>query len=270
MMSDARYSRQSFLGPASEERIARCVVGVVGLGGGGSHIVQQLAHIGFQRFVLYDGDAVDTSNLNRLIGAGEVDAKARTPKLHLAKLMIWGLQPGAEIQGYAGRWQDYPEPLRRCHLVFGCVDTYAGRNELESSARRYLINYIDIGMDVHQVGETAPVMGGQVILSMPGGPCMWCLGFLTQERLGEEAALYGATGGRPQVVWPNGILASTAVGLGMELVTGWNRTSREYAYLSYDGNRGTVQPHWRTRNLEAQPCSHYPLERVGEPVFTSL
>jgi tRNA A37 threonylcarbamoyladenosine dehydratase len=41
-MSVDRYSRQSFLGPDAEARIPRCTVGVVGLGGGGSHIVQQL------------------------------------------------------------------------------------------------------------------------------------------------------------------------------------------------------------------------------------
>ena len=69
MKMTERYSRQSFLGPDAQERIERAVVGVVGLGGGGSHIVQQLAHIGFQRYVLYDDDAVEDTNLNRLIGS---------------------------------------------------------------------------------------------------------------------------------------------------------------------------------------------------------
>jgi molybdopterin/thiamine biosynthesis adenylyltransferase len=48
-------------------------VGLAGLGGGGSHIVQQLAHIGFQRFVVYEGDVVEESNLNRLVGATSID-----------------------------------------------------------------------------------------------------------------------------------------------------------------------------------------------------
>ena len=77
-MSKERFSRQSFLGPDSEARIARCTVGVAGLGGGGSHIIQQLAHIGFQRFVTYDGDVVEDSNLNRLVGATSVDVAAET------------------------------------------------------------------------------------------------------------------------------------------------------------------------------------------------
>lgn len=53
-MSADRYSRQSFLGKHAETLIRTCVVGVVGLGGGGSHITQQLVHIGFLHYVLYE------------------------------------------------------------------------------------------------------------------------------------------------------------------------------------------------------------------------
>jgi len=70
-MQENRYDRQSFLGSDSQIKIEACTIGVVGLGGGGSHIVQQLAHIGFQNYVLYDVDVVQETNLNRLIGARE-------------------------------------------------------------------------------------------------------------------------------------------------------------------------------------------------------
>jgi molybdopterin/thiamine biosynthesis adenylyltransferase len=56
-------------------------------------------HIGFKRYVIYDDDAVEESNLNRLVGARWVDVAAATPKLHLAKMMIYGLQPGASVKG---------------------------------------------------------------------------------------------------------------------------------------------------------------------------
>ena len=52
--------------------------------------------------------------------------------------------------------------------MIGAIDGYRGRRELEIACRRYLMHYIDIGMDVH--GEERPVIGGQVILSSPGGP----------------------------------------------------------------------------------------------------
>jgi len=267
-MSSERLSRQSFLGTDSEDRIARCTVGVVGLGGGGSHIVQQLAHIGFQRYIIYDGDAVEESNLNRLVGAKSIDAAAETPKLHIAKMMIYGLQPGASVRGFPCRWQETPEPLRECQIVFGCVDGYQGRHELEVVCRRYLMHYIDIGMDVH--GEKPPVIGGQVILSSPGGVCMRCMGFLTEAKLAEEAARYGNAGSRPQVVWPNGVLASTAVGLGMELVTGWTCRRLSHAYLVYDGNKGTVGESKTLRNLDTSQCSHFSGIEVGDPILVEL
>jgi hypothetical protein len=266
-MSADRYSRQSFLGADAEERIARCTIAIPGLGGGGSHIVQQLAHIGFQNYIIYDDDRVEESNLNRLVGAKAVDALAETSKLHLAKMMIYGLQPRARVQAFSCKWQERPEPLREGQIVIGCVDSYKGREELEIACRRYLMHYIDIGMDVH--GKEPPVIGGQVILSSPGGYCLRCMGFLTDEKLAREAALYGNAGGRPQVVWPNGVLASTAVGLAVDLVTNWTRKGRSHAYLVYDGNAGTVQNSHTLRNLNAA-CDHYPTVEIGDPIMTEL
>jgi molybdopterin-synthase adenylyltransferase len=268
VMSIDRYSRQSFLGPNVEALLSQCTVGVVGLGGGGSHIVQQLAHIGFQRYVIYDYDVVEESNLNRLVGATSADALAETPKLHIAKMMIYRLQPRARVRGYACRWQECPEPLRGCQIVFGCLDSYKGREELEITCRRYLMHYIDIGMDVH-AGKT-PVIGGQVILSSPVGPCMRCMGFLTDEKLAQEAARYGDVGARPQVIWPNGILASTAVGLTVDLITNWTQCHRSHAYLSYDGNKATVTDSITLLNLKITECPHFSGREIGDPVLLDL
>jgi molybdopterin-synthase adenylyltransferase len=57
--------------------------------------------------------------------------------------------------------------LRACHVIIGCVDSYRERDELERFARRFLIAYIDIGMDVHPL-DNGLVVGGQVVLSLPG------------------------------------------------------------------------------------------------------
>jgi hypothetical protein len=242
-------------------------VGVCGLGGGGSHVVQQLAHIGFQNYVLYDDDPVEESNLNRLIGATSADALAETSKLHLAKMMIYGLQPRASVRGFACKWQDRPTALRECQILFGCVDGYKGREELEIVCRRFLIHYIDIGMDVH--GVEKPVIGGQVILSSPGGPCMRCMGFLTDEKLAQDAARYGNAGARPQVVWPNGVLASAAVGLAVDLVTDWTRLRRSHAYLVYDGNESTLGDSVTLRGIKRE-CPHFSVTALGDPVVVDL
>jgi hypothetical protein len=268
MLNKERTKRQSFLGEDSDARLASVTVGVVGLGGGGSHIVQQLAHIGFRDFVIYDDDVVEDSNLNRLVGGTTADALSELPKIFVAKRTIFALVPDARVRAYSAKWQERPEPLRECQIVFGCVDSYQGRAELEVQCRRYLAHYIDVGMDVH--GESPPVVGGQVVLSSPGGACMRCMGFLTPERLSQEAARYGKAGGRPQVVWPNGVLASTAVGIGVDLVCDWTKKPRLAEYLAYDGNRGTLQPSVTLRSLDLASCSHFPSDQVGEPVEVEL
>lgn len=242
-------------------------VGVLGLGGGGSHIVQQLAHLGFRCFTLFDPDVVEQVNLNRLVGATEFDARWRVPKVAVAERLIRSLDRDAEVAQCQRRWQEEPLALRACDLVFSCLDNFRERREAETSCRRFLIPLIDIGIDVHEVKGEPPQLGGQVILSMPGELCMTCLGFLTEAKLAREAAAYGAAGSRPQVVWANGIVASAAVGLAVELITGWTRGTGA-AYLSYDANAGTVGAHPRLRyvNLSA-PCPHFPDSEVGEPRF---
>jgi hypothetical protein len=54
VLMNTRYQSQSFLGDGSHAIMERAMIGIVGLGGGGSHIVQQTAHIGFKRYALYD------------------------------------------------------------------------------------------------------------------------------------------------------------------------------------------------------------------------
>ncbi len=265
-----RFSRQSFLGASAEQNIIGCHVGIIGLGGGGSHIAQQLAHVGFSRFSLFDNDTVESSNLNRLVGGTRSDAKKSTPKVGVAARLIKGVNPCSQIDKVKSRWQDAAKRLRDCDIVFGCVDSYAERRDIEIATRRYLIPYLDIGLDVYQSGSEPPRMAGQVILSMPGELCLSCLGFLTETKLEREAERYGAAGLRPQVVWANGVLASSAVGIAIDLLTDWTHLLRGPVYLSYDSNTGTVQPHKRLQFLKSQKCPHFPLSQLGDPTLKQL
>ncbi len=265
-----RFTRQSFLGPAAERSIASTRVGIIGLGGGGSHIAQQLAHVGFSNFALFDQDIVECSNLNRLVGATTADVKRRIAKVDVASRQIKNVNPKARIEKVKSRWQDAPDLVRACDIVFGCVDGFDERRDIEIATRRYLIPYIDIGLDVHQYDDEPPQMAGQVIVSMPNELCMSCLGFLTPARFAREAERYGVAGPRPQVVWANGILASTAVGIAIDLITDWTRLLRTFVYLSYDSNTGTIKPHNRLQYIDAKSCPHFPSSQIGDPVFRQL
>lgn len=267
-MCNDRYERQSFLGDNSQDKIHACRAGIIGLGGGGSHISQQLAHIGFQKYVLYDPDVPEESNLNRLVGATVKDVENGIPKVTIAERLIRGLHGHAEVDPIQKKWQENNDQLKSCDIIFGCIDGYKGRLELESFCRRQMIPYIDIGIDVHKVDNSPPNLSGQVIVSMPGGPCMQCLQFITGDKMGKEAAKYGAAGHNPQVIWANGVVASTAVGIALDIITGWTKMM-PCIHMCYEGNFGKMVPHPLLK-YKSKNCTHYPSAHVGEPYFNRL
>lgn len=265
-----KHQRQSFLGSESENILKNLRVGIVGLGGGGSHIAQQLAYIGIGNLFLIDFDTVDKegTNLNRLVGATEADVKSETLKVDVAKRLVSGADSSINVLLYPSHWQEKQEIIRHCDVIFGCVDSLLQRRDLESVARRYLIPYIDIGMDVNEIQDYFAI-SGQVVLSMPGGPCLSCLGILQEDLLAAEAANYGAAGSRPQVIWSNGVLASAAVGVFMQLVTPWGNENKKTILLEYDGNSQTVKSSNKLLYLDDIKCSHYSTQDdLGDPFLS--
>lgn len=263
----SRLDRQSFLGPDSDAILEAATIGIVGLGGGGSHIAQQAAHMGIGGYVNADPDVIEDTNTNRLIGGTLADVAVSLPKVAIAERLIRGLQPKARIISVQGDWRDAVDDLKRCDVIVGAVDGFSEREQLERFARRHLIPYIDIGMDVHDLGKKGHLVSGQVILSMPGAPCMRCCGFITDERLEQEAKRYGAAGSRPQVVWSNGVLASTAVGLLTQVLTPWYPDPPSFVFLDYDGNKGTITRNARMDLLKTHICAHHPADETGDPLF---
>jgi hypothetical protein len=96
------------------------------------------------------------------------------------------------------------------------------------------------------------------------------MGFLTDAVLAKEGTDYGEAGSHPQVVWPNGVLASTAVGLAVDLVTGWAGQWRTHEYLTYDGNESTLIRSPLLRKMNGKICPHFLATDVGDPVVTEL
>lgn len=258
--------RQSFLGKHSEHVLGNCKVAVVGLGGGGSHIVQQLAHVGVCNFVVVDPQRIDLTNLNRLVGAKRTDVWWKRRKVDIAARVIRSVRPEASVRKIKNYWQTAGDVLKTCDVIFGCVDSVRAKDELDAFCHRFMIPYIDIGMDVHKQDD-GYLVAGQVVLSSPGAPCLRCFGVVTETALAREGKKYGDAGGLPQVVWPNGVLASTAVGLHIQLFLPWHPAATASAYLEYDGNTHTIVPSNRFVLANTRPCKHYPAAERGDPGF---
>jgi len=269
MNHEADFSRQSFLGAESDQELGATRVAIVGLGGGGSHIAQQLAHLGVGEFRLIDPDVIEASNLNRLVGGTQADVDQQVPKVDILKRTVLGIRPWARVEVVKALWQEADALLRDAHVIFGCVDGYLQRSYLEGAARRFGIPYIDIGMDVTELQSGGFAIAGQVIVSRPGCPCMRCIGFLTSARLAQEENDYGDAGVNPQVIWTNGTLASLAVGEFVKLRTPWCPMHTDYIWLELDGNTQTVTNSLQPRYARIpERCPHYGGgDGLGDPFF---
>jgi hypothetical protein len=262
-----RSKRQSFLGEASDAIFANTPIAIIGLCGGGSHIAQQLAHVGFLKFHLFDHDRVERPNLNRMVGSTPKDVDRARVKIEVIRDQILRIQPDADVKLFPYRWQERHHAVRSCSIVFGGVDSFAQRDELEAYSRRFLMAYIDVGMDVHEITTHQFSISGQVIASLPEQPCMRCMGFITESRIAREAQRYGAAGDRPQVVWPNGVLASTAVGMAIALLTPWRKPQEFIPFIEYDGNRHELRPSNVLMALRGRSCPHYTSADIGDPFW---
>ena len=263
---NARLQSQSFLGAESDTIFAECEAGIRGARRRRFHIVQQLTHLGVGNFVPVDHDIVEEKNLNRLVGATADDAKLGHAKTEVAERLIEGINPLAVVTPCRMKWQNAITTLRRCDVIFGCVNSYRERDELERFARRHLIPFFDLGMDVYETGGQFSV-GGQAVLSSPGGPCLRCLGIVTDDRIAqEEAERYGEAGSRPQVVWANGVLASLAVGLLVQLVSPWHNAPLGTACCEFDGNNHRVESS-QLDNAGSLVCGHYQSNELGDAFF---
>lgn len=261
------YSRQSYLGVNAQQTLAETRIGLIGYSGGGSHFGQQLAHIGIGKFVVIDPKIIDGKHRPRLVGSEPEDVTRNAPKVEIAKRQILRGNPTAIIETYQSKWQSQISTLSACDLIFGAVDSFSQRDELERFCRRSFIPYIDIGMDIRGTSEENFSITGQVIQSIPGGHCLWCCGLLTEKKLAKEANHYGNVGGLPQVIWANGLLASAAVGFGISLLCPWHKDTQKFRWLTYDGNTGELKaPSCFGDLISSSKCPHHPVSEVGNPL----
>jgi molybdopterin/thiamine biosynthesis adenylyltransferase len=252
-MGDSRYSRnEALFGAEGQRKIRDSSVAIVGLGGLGAPIGQQLAYLGVSDFALIDFDEVTPSSLNRLIGGVPADAEASVAKVEVVRRTIIAINPDATVRTVA-RELSAPESLlalERANLVFGCLDRDTQRLALTEIVCRLAKPYIDCASDTSGAGEEL-WYGGRVIVC-DGSRCPVCLDELHQRAMAREriqpadraahARIYGVgrdalQGTGPSVVSINGVVASLAVTEFMAAVTGLRAP---IGRLTYRGDLGIV------------------------------
>jgi len=248
-----RYNRQiALFGQDGQNRLRETRVGIVGLGGLGSHMAQQLAYLGITSFVLVDGDRTSSHGLNRQVTAYPSDVNEY--KTNLAERAIRAIQPDADVTNISHHLPhaEAAAALRDVTMIFGGLDHDAPRLRLTDLASTHQIAYVDAATDTHSArGSLA--YGGRVVTAGVNPGCLFCLDLLDQqqirhaamtlEQLTADATIYGVpiddlTGIGPSVVTINGVVASLATTEAMVHITGLRTPTK---HLVYRGDHGGVR-----------------------------
>lgn len=155
-----RYSRNiNSLTPLELEKLRRATVCIVGLGGLGGYVMEQLARAGIKKLKLADGDVFEESNLNRQLLANE--ATIGMKKVEAAVERVRMIDSEIEIESFNG----YITELNGVEFMQGSdvvVDA------LDSIDARFMIADIARKLNVPLVHGSIGGWYGQVSTLFPG------------------------------------------------------------------------------------------------------
>lgn len=218
------YDRQILLfGAAGQERLANSTVGVIGAGGAGSLIIEYLARLGVGRLIIADPDVLERSNLPRVVGARERDARLGKSKVEIAARVARAANPRIDFVGVpASIARDHvAQRFRHCDFLFLAADTATARLAFNAIVQQYFVPGIQVGAKVRAERDTGDLLDVFSVMRwvLPGLGCMWCGGLISPHRLAWEAKTdeeresqrYGTEAADPSVITLNAVAASHAV-----------------------------------------------------------
>lgn len=177
MINKTRYSRQITLPEIGEEgqlKLQNARVLVIGAGGLGCPVLQNLAAAGVGTIGIVDGDVVDETNLHRQLLYTLKDCGKS--KVEVAKKVILELNPEIKVNVYRDFFgtQNAFEIVSDYQIIVDCTDTLA---------IRYLINDVAVVKKIPVVYASIYKFQGQVsVFNYKNGPSYRCL-FPEQEGL---------------------------------------------------------------------------------------
>lgn len=265
-----RYDRsiRCFLADG-QQALAATHVAIVGCGGIGSLLAQQMAGLGVQQVTFIDPDRVESSNVPRMPQARPDDVGAY--KVAVLQEQYVQQVPDAQTTTVTTPVQDAAAHLQDADVILAGLDRITPRMWLNRYATRHLTYYIDAGsrIDVDD-DDTVTDMAAYVQTIAPGADtaCFDCLDrgdteamrreHLSRDQLAEEVdqgyIAATALSPEPAVIHLNGIAASLAAETLAKLVTGYDTPP---AFLHYDGLRNDLAHLTTHRNAQCYTCDRF-------------
>lgn len=245
--------------------LSRLNVGIVGVGGTGSAVAEQLIRLGVGSCVLADGGLFEPSNLNRVYGSRLIDADIPKVKIIERLAADVGLNTRVKVIPQPISYCSVISQLRNCDVIFCCTDDEWGRSILTKFAIYYLVPVFDMGVKIDSQNGTIRSIQGRVTTLLPGSACLFCRDRITARRVRaeslraldpEQAARLEREGYIPELEEPapavvpfTSMIASSAVCEFLHRLTGFlgeERESSEVIHLIDDTRT-------RTNNKASKP-----------------
>lgn len=162
-------------GPAIQGALSELRIGIVGAGGTGSALAEQLVRLGVRQLLILDPDTLSASNVTRVYGSTPDDiGKA---KVDVVRAHLLGIAPGlvcTAIKSMITR-ESAARELVSCDVVFGCTDDNAGRLVLSRLSTFMLTPVIDVGVLLSSDAQGLLTgIDGRVTILTPGSACLVC------------------------------------------------------------------------------------------------
>ncbi len=176
------------LGQNVQAQLERLDIGIVGLGGTGSAVAEQLARMGVKKLRLVDNDRVEKSNLSRLYGSTIQDVRRKKYKVDVIGSHVDKISPHLKIIKVSETVMkgDVLRSLASCDIIFSCLDRHGPRAVLNELSYQCFIPIIDVGVGLQK--DESGVVGGTARATIigPGLPCLICQDIVRPEVITAE------------------------------------------------------------------------------------
>ncbi len=169
------FSRQVLaFGEELQKLMHHLTVGIVGVGGTGSAVAEELIRLGVGKLILADVQELEDSNVTRVYGSRVRDAG--TPKVEIIRRHADEIGLGTITEAIPGNVtsREVIERFRDCDLIFGCTDREWGRSILAQFALYYLVPIFDLGVKIDSDNGSVKAVEGRVTTLLPGAACLFC------------------------------------------------------------------------------------------------
>ncbi|MCH9031987.1 MAG: ThiF family adenylyltransferase, partial [candidate division Zixibacteria bacterium] len=138
------------IGEYAQRIISTLTMGIIGLGGIGSILVEMIMRLLPGKIVIADDDVLEFTNLNRVVGANYKDAKRALLKTDLAARTISRFNTLQDFSAVNGNFLDesVQRKFKECDVIFSATDNVSSRFAACNLCLANGIALIDVGTGV--------------------------------------------------------------------------------------------------------------------------